>query len=380
MTKVLLASSLACLTLAACGKVAINDGGARRDAAPDGVAPDRSADLPVAEAAPDLAAPDLPVDLPVADAAPDLTASDLAAPDLERDTPAPDVSSDLLSETVTCSGPNPAAPTCRNGANDCIPSQCGCGANGLWMCTADCRLSLPLCTDAGPADTSSDVYVRPTDEQSCLKAANVPSCDAVPPHATIRSAASGPLLAKVEVQGGTCTAAACSSGCASIEVTATTAASVGTACALLVTATDGRTQSVPLSLVANPSPTSMCCGYPTDGHGVWSAIDLMVFQPGTVVVAFGVDGGATDAEPDPCAKCAATEACVQLFDGVCHLGSIVCRTVSAACKRSLGLTSVRSCASFPECENEICGSPYRCTNVSPCGTESPSPEMVCYGP
>jgi hypothetical protein len=55
-----------------------------------------------------------------------------------------------------CPGTNPAARTCRNTTSECIPSNCTCGSNGTWGCTADCR-SLPLCNaDGGTAPIGTD--------------------------------------------------------------------------------------------------------------------------------------------------------------------------------------------------------------------------------
>jgi hypothetical protein len=50
---------------------------------------------------------------------------------------------------AVCSGPNPAAISCRASASSCVPSACGCVAGIGWQCTADCRTSLPVCPDGG---------------------------------------------------------------------------------------------------------------------------------------------------------------------------------------------------------------------------------------
>ena len=37
-------------------------------------------------------------------------------------------------------------------------------------------------------------------------------------------------------------------------------------------------------------------------------------------------------------------------------------------------------ATSTACADELCPSPYRCTNNAPCGNESPSAQLYCYGP
>jgi hypothetical protein len=171
----------------------------------------------------------------------------------------------------------------------------------------------------------------------------------------------------------------------------------GDTCYFLVTSTDGRSQSLRLSVVANPSPSHMCCGYPADGHGIWTAVNDRLLSPAAVVVDFSGDGGVQSADgggtkdalpdgrttgdtPNPCASCAANEVCVQSFDGVCHSGSVACKPVSDTCRSKLSASRVKNCKSIAECESEFCGSPFRCVYDSPCGTEAPTAALYCYGP
>jgi hypothetical protein len=313
---------------------------------------------------------------------------------------------DLAPDAATCTGANPAAQKCRNTSDQCIPSSCSCSADGFWHCTADCPVNVPLCADAGTPDLASDVardaYVYPNDEQSCLKATNVPVCDIFPPYAVVTSAAGGPLLAKVEVTAGPCSASACASECDSIGVSAMDGTPAGTTCNLLVTSTDGRSQSITLTVVATSASGYTCCGYPLDGHGMWVALNSLNFSPSPIVVDFTGDGGAGtvdvdatkdvgadqsttldlagDTGPNPCAQCGANEVCVQSFDGVCHLGTITCRTVSETCRNKLSAMSTKACYSIPECESEFCSSPFRCIYSTPCGTEVPEAAIYCYGP
>jgi len=92
------------------------------------------------------------------------------------------------------------------------------------------------------------------------------------------------------------------------------------------------------------------------------------------------DGAATGETPNPCASCAANEVCVQSFDGMCHLGSVACTSVSDACRNKLSASGVKNCKSIPECEAEFCGSPFRCVYDPPCGTEAAEAALYCYGP
>ena len=327
-----------------------------------------------------------------------LICTDSGSPDALADLApeaAPDAVPDASSDTVTCGGASPAAQTCRKTANDCIPSSCYCGAAGSWYCTADCPATLPLCADGGAPDLApdlpSDAYVFPTDEQSCLQATKVPVCDVFPPSTSITSGNGGPLLAKVEVTGGSCTAQTCASGCESINVVGMSGISAGATCDLLVTATDGRSRSLRLSVVADASPSSMCCGYPLDGHGMWTTLNTLSFSPNPIVVDFAGDGGVTTVDgaapkdgssdaPSPCAKCSATEVCEQWFDGTCHTSGVFCRAASESCRSKLSASGVKSCKSISECNSEFCSSPYQCMISPPCGTEAPEAALYCYGP
>ena len=349
---------------------------------------------------------DCPVNVPLCtdggapEVAPDATpeAKPDVAPDATPDaTPDAmvDATTDATPDAATCSGANPAAQTCRKTANDCVPSSCSCAADGSLRCTADCRTNLPLCPDGGApdlaSDLASDVPGYPTDEQSCLKATNVSVCDSFAPNTSIASAAGGPLLAKIEALTDSCTASTCASACGSIVAFGRTGISAGSSCDFRVTSTDGRSLVVTLKVVANPSPSHMCCGYPLDGHGMWVAVDDLIFSPSPVVVDFSGDGGAGnidgvapkdsgDTGANPCAKCAATEVCVQSFDGVCGLGTISCRTVSETCRNKLSASGLKSCTAISECESEFCASPFRCVYDSPCPNEAPEVALHCYGP
>jgi hypothetical protein len=143
-------------------------------------------------------------------------------------------------------------------------------------------------------DGNPDVYVVPTDEQTCLKATGVPSCDVWGPSAQVTSANAGLLLAKAQVTAGPCVIASeCASPCSSISVIGTSTLSVGATCDVLVTAIDGRSQSLRLTAVANPSPSHMCCGYPQPPRtGMWTALDPTFFFPSPAAVDFDADGGA----------------------------------------------------------------------------------------
>jgi len=115
-------------------------------------------------------------------------------------------------------------------------------------------------------------------------------CDPGSPVAEITRAAGGPLLAKVAVTSGGCQASACSTGCESISVYGGSAQIGGPACQLTVTTVDGRTQSVQLSVVQNPSPTYACCDVMGRSDGV--ALDPTIMSPATVSVNFeGTDAG-----------------------------------------------------------------------------------------
>jgi hypothetical protein len=91
------------------------------------------------------------------------------------------------------------------------------------------------------------------------------------------------------------------------------------------------------------------------------------------------DGGG-ETTTNPCAQCSASEVCVQSFDGMCGLGTISCRTVSATCRNKLSASGRKSCTSLPECQTELCSSPFQCVIDSPCPNEAPEVALHCYGP
>lgn len=189
----LLAVALAGLGFAACGDVDL--GGVHKDAAPDVSAPDLEPDAhadlvatcpgsnPAARAcraANDECLPshcscgadgnwvctaDCRLDVPLCNPGDAAVPGPEAGPDVGPDTSTdgrpdaqadlgPDARPDVGPDAPVCSGTNPASRSCRTNANDCIPSACGCGADGFWMCTTDCRTSLPLCADGGAGDAA----------------------------------------------------------------------------------------------------------------------------------------------------------------------------------------------------------------------------------
>ena len=164
---------------------------------------------------------------------------------------------------------------------------------GGWLDTAGPDTVAPdMTVDAPPApDTKSDAYVTPTDEQSCLAATGVLTCDLGVPSATVRSTTGSSLLTKVEVTSGACSGAACSA-CNSLTVYGSTSQYAGATCDLLITTWDGSKQAARIAVIANPSPSYMCCGYPLPPNpGRWTAIEPLAFSPGTILVAAAIDGG-----------------------------------------------------------------------------------------
>ncbi len=141
------------------------------------------------------------------------------------------------------------------------------------------------------ADGKPDAYVTPTDEQSCLAATGVLACDPGVASATVRSAMGGTALAKVEVTSGACSGATCS-GCNSLTVHGSASQYAGATCDLLITTLDGSKQVAQIAVIANPSPSYMCCGYPLPPNsGRWTAIDPLAFSLSTVLVTAAMDGG-----------------------------------------------------------------------------------------
>jgi len=157
---------------------------------------------------------------------------------------------------------------------------------------------LPPVQDAG-----ADAWVAPTDQQSCQNAMVTTICDPGMPGMTVTSAPGGPLLEQVKVTSGACSGNACSEGCNSLAVTGTSVDDiVGATCDLVATSMDSRSQSIHITVVANPSPAYACCSYNDmqPSPGVWVTLNLTVFSPNTFVVDFTsgtgiVDGGTGDA-------------------------------------------------------------------------------------
>jgi hypothetical protein len=141
------------------------------------------------------------------------------------------------------------------------------------------------------ADGKTDAYLTPTNEQSCLAATGVLICDMGVASATVRSAAGGIVLTKVEVTSGACSGATCSA-CNSLTVYGSASQYAGATCDLLITTSDGSKQTARIAVIANPSPSYMCCGYPLPPNpGRWTAIDPLAFSPSTFLVAAAIDGG-----------------------------------------------------------------------------------------
>jgi hypothetical protein len=154
--------------------------------------------------------------------------------------------------------------------------------------------SIDASVDVSPGqDTGPDVYVRPSDQPSCVKATNVPSCSGPgPAYATVSAAPGGPLMARIQVTSGSCSAYECFSECSTLVVQGNTNQSIGATCDLLITSTDGHSQSVRITVVQNPSAGYLCCGYPLAPYtGTWVTLDPVTFSPSLVVVDFGGSGG-----------------------------------------------------------------------------------------
>lgn len=147
----------------------------------------------------------------------------------------------------------------------------------------------PARPDAGAApapgpEAGPEAAVFPTDPESCARSTILSECLFGRAGATISSAAGGPLLAKIAVTDGPCSADSCASECASIVVYS--AANVGSTCDLEVTATDGRSQSVRLTVVRNPAPHYTCCCGSSPSSCQWAVLDPTTFSPNFVVVDF----------------------------------------------------------------------------------------------
>ena len=174
-----------------------------------------------------------------------------------------------------------------------VSSQDGSGGDGADAANRD-TVSADSSVDVSPGqDTGPDVYVRPSDQPSCVKATDVPQCDGSgPAYATVSSAPGGPLMARIQVTSGSCSAYECFSECSTLVVQGSTNQSIGATCDLLITSTDGRSQSVRITVVQNPSASYACCGYPLAPYtGMWVTLDPVTFSPSLVVVAFADGGG-----------------------------------------------------------------------------------------
>ena len=94
-----------------------------------------------------------------------------------------------------------------------------------------------------------------------------------------------------------------------------------------------------------------------------------------------IDGGKQ--VTGPCAACQPDQICVQLDDSSTQCKSpnptLGCQTVSAECRAAI--TAAKSCSGASSaCAAELCPSPYGCMYSIPCGNESPSAQLYCYGP
>ncbi len=151
--------------------------------------------------------------------------------------------------------------------------------------------------DVKPKD---DRYVTPTNEQTCVQSTGVLPCEAGGTTMLIRAATPETFFLKAEVTSGSCGVAGapvCYGGCDSLTIFQGISQALGSTCDLLVTFLGGGEQRVHLELVANPSPTSMCCGYPQPPNtGRWVTLDPLRFAPSQVVLGSPMDGGVGDAQ------------------------------------------------------------------------------------
>jgi hypothetical protein len=140
-----------------------------------------------------------------------------------------------------------------------------------------------------------DAYVIPTDQQSCVQATGVRTCDPGMAVATIYPMIADQLIDRAEVTSGTCSVTSCRGGCASLTVYQGQGQTAGSTCDVLVTMWDGGQREVHLVLVANPSPRYACCGYPLPPNaGQWIAMNPVAFQPNPISVSSPIDGGNWD--------------------------------------------------------------------------------------
>jgi hypothetical protein len=176
----------------------------------------------------------------------------------------------------------------------CLPLF-GCGSgNGQHLVKHDASAPEAQPEEAIGPEAGPETSGLPTTPQACAAATSVGPCLSGIPIATIKRASGGPLLAAVTVTRGTCRADTCVAGCESIGVY-NESVTIGATCDLRLTAIDGRTQSVQLTVVANPSPMYACCGFSqAPSPGQWVALNPGMFSPSSVVVdfaAFTLDGG-----------------------------------------------------------------------------------------
>ena len=116
---------------------------------------------------------------------------------------------------------------------------------------------------------------------------------------TLIRATPGTLFLKAEVASGGCSVAGstCWGGCDSLTIFQGMGQTLGSTCDLTVSFWGGGETSVHLELVANPSPSFLCCGYPLPPYqGRWIALDPLWFSPGGIVLTSPVDGGSSDAQ------------------------------------------------------------------------------------
>jgi hypothetical protein len=146
---------------------------------------------------------------------------------------------------------------------------------------------------SGP-ETGPEAAPWPNDPASCAAYAYPAICDPGPAMARIESVDGGPSLASVVVASPSpCLVNGCASGCGSVEVV-NLSGGAGDSCDLIVTASDGRSQSVQLTLVENPKPWYSCCQ--VMGKPAWIAMDPVVFAQWSVMVDFPADGGVSPAD------------------------------------------------------------------------------------
>jgi hypothetical protein len=102
---------------------------------------------------------------------------------------------------------------------------------------------------------------------------------------------------------------------------------------------------------------------------------------GAIETGASIDG--IDAVNDPCSVCQPDQLCVQINDSstLCRskVPVITCRSVSSTCRAMITLAKSCSGASSA-CAHELCADPFVCLYNSPCGNETPSADLYCYGP